>query len=191
MTARGRLLVPAVLVVNAAVQALLVIGDPTPALTPVFVLGALASGLAWLVAYALIVARVVAPGSVRPTLRESGARFALWTVGLAVAVLVLLMPLAGVLGLLLMAATPYLPIAAMSGEANALMANLGAIRRAPWAFAWRLVVFAVLIGVVLLAVALNAFFVTGVLASFVNSLVLGAVGWVITRSFGHEYRVAT
>jgi len=52
-------------------------------------------------------------------------------------------------------------------------------------------VFAVLIGVVLLAVALNAFFVTGVLAAFVNSLVLGAVGWVITRSFGHEYRVAT
>ena len=76
-------------------------------------------------------------------------------------------------------------------EANALMANLRAIRRAPWAFAWRLVVFAVLIGVVLLAVALNAFFVTGVLAAFVNSLVLGAVGWVITRSFGHEYRVAT
>ena len=62
MTARGRLLVPAVLVVNAAVQALLVIGDPTPALTPVFVLGALASGLAWLVAYARIVSGVVAPG---------------------------------------------------------------------------------------------------------------------------------
>jgi hypothetical protein len=191
VTARGRLLVPAVLVVNAAVQALLVIGDPTPALTPAFVLGALVSGLAWLVAYALIVARVVAPASVRPTLRESGARFAMWTVGLAVAVLLLLMPLAGVLGLLLMAATPYLPIAAMSGEANALTANLRAIRRAPWGFAWRLVVFGILIGVVLLAVALNAFFVTGVLAAFVNSLVLGAVGWVITRSFGHEYRVAT
>ena len=190
---RARLLVPYALVANAVVQALLVLPDPVPSWDLGFVLGALVSAAAWLATYAIVVARALCSRGELPwpLLRANRWRFAAWTVAWSVVVFVALLPWSGILGLLVFAATPYVGIAAMSGAVNPVAANFRAIGRAPLGFAWRIVVFALLLVVVFVAVALSAFFVTGVLAAFVNSLVIGLLGWLITHSFAREYRSTT
>ncbi len=184
----ARLVVPVAILANAIAQAVLVMGDPTPEWSFWFVIGSSVSAGLWLATYALIAARSVAPHDMAGLLSGNAVRFVLWTIAWLVVVGFALIPLGGVLGLALLVVTPYVPIAAMSGESNALLANLRSIRRRPLAYAWRVVVFALLVIAFALASALNAFFVTGALSAFINCLVAAAILWLATWSFARAIR---
>jgi hypothetical protein len=99
-----------------------------------------------------------------------------------------LIPLNGIPGLLLLAATPYLPLAAMNGAGNPVSANFRMIGRAPLRFAWRVVAFALLGILAWLLLALNAFFIGGFVAATVSCAAIGLIVWLVTWSFARVYR---
>lgn len=167
-------------VVNALAQALLVLGNPTPSFSVIFILGAVVSAVLWFATYAIVVA-----GTLQ---RRVTGRFVVWTMLLWLVVLLGLIPLNGIPGLLILAATPYLPLAAMADAGNPVSANFRTIGRAPLRFVWRIIVFALLVLLAWLLLALNAFFVGGFVAAAVNSLAIGLVGWLVTWSFARVYR---
>lgn len=177
---RTGLLMLVAVVFNALVQGLLLLGNPTPSLSVIFVLGALVSALLWLGTYAIVVA-----GTLQQ--RITG-RFVAWTVLLWLVVILGLIPFNGILGLLILAATPYLPLAAMADAGNPVSANFRTIGRAPLRYVWRIIVFALLALLAWLLLALNAFFVGGFVAAAANSLAIGLVGWLVTWSFARVYR---
>ena len=179
---RRVLLLAAVVLVNAVVQALCVIPGVTPAASPAF--GALlaASLLALLAASTATLVLVGDPGPPRPRVLRAlaAATLALVIVG-ALAVL----STATLIPALLVAFV----IAAPAGNADAV----------PWsgprAFLWhpvRAVLLAVvtLLGLVLLLVAalLFGFFVTGWLGSFATWVVAGALGAALARGWARLAR---
>lgn len=189
--ASARLVVPAVLA-NAAVQAALVINDPTADLSPGFLVGALVSGLAALVMFAVVVASSVAadgPAAVQ-ILRRRGARFAAWTVGLALVALVGVMLPTGALGFLVVAAGVFVPIAAMASPDNPLRAGLRAIRRRMWGYLARIAVTAVAAFLLYLLAVLVSFFIGGWIGTLITVTVVGLATWWLTRLWVHAFELA-
>jgi hypothetical protein len=182
---------PAVLV-NAAIQVILVVPDPTASLTVGFLLGALASGLAALATLALIVATCVAPdgAGVKSLLRARGGRFALWTVGLAIVVVVGLILPTTLLGFLVLAVTPYLLIASMASSRNPLAENFTAIRRRPLGFLLRLLLTGLVAFLLFLLAVLTSFFITGWIATAITVTVVGLAVWWLTRVWTRAYERA-
>jgi hypothetical protein len=120
-------------------------------------------------------------------LRSRGARFSAWSVGLAVLALLGLLVLAGIPGYVVLALTPYVPLAAMSVQRNPMVANLEAIRRRPAGYAVRLVVSA-LVGLLLfLQSALTSFFVGGPAASAITMTIWGLAAWWLTRLWARPF----
>ena len=106
--------------------------------------------------------------------------FALWVVGWTVVVTVGLgfyfWP-----GVLVLALTPFLPVAAAAGVRNPLGANFAAIRSRPVRYLVTVAITLAVLLVMWLASALNAFFVRGWVASFTTWLVIGFVAaWLLT-----------
>lgn len=107
-------------------------------------------------------------------------RFSVWVVGWTVVVNLGLMfywyP-----GLVLLALTPFVPVAAAAGARNPLAANFASIRARP--LRW-LVTVLISLGVILLvwlASALTSFFVQGWIAAFLVWVVIGFVAaWLLT-----------
>ena len=147
--------VASVVVVQAVIQALLVLGDPTPTWSPTFVLLAIASA-AELVLAVWLVARLVSPGPGAPLRRV----LVLGVVAVAVG---LLSPFA--VPVVLVLGAPWLvgasPRAAPLHSAVLIVVGLAA---------------AVISWIVLIAVG---FFVGGPVAAFLTWLWLGAVGAVV------------
>ena len=186
--ASARLVVPAVLV-NAAVQATLVINDPTAELSPGFLIGALVSGLAALAMFAVAVASSLAadgPAAVG-LLRRRGARFAAWTIGLAVVALIGVTLPTGALGFLVVAAGVFVPIAAMGSPDNPLRAGLRAIGRRIGGYLARIAVTAVTAFLLYLLAILVAFFIGGWIGSLITVTVVGLVTWWLTRLWVHAF----
>lgn len=107
-------------------------------------------------------------------------RFSLWVVGWTLVVS------AGLAlyfwpGVVLLALTPFLPIAAVTGARNPLAANFGAIRSHPFRWLVTVLITLVVVAVVWLASGLAAFFVGGWVAAFATWLVIGFVAaWLLT-----------
>ncbi len=174
---RGFLPFVAVTVVNALVQASLLS-------LPVFWLAWGMSAAVLLIAFALmahIADRSVVGRSGIGDLR--GARlpvFAVWIAGWTILVNVGLAfyfwP-----GVLLLALTPFIPVAAAAGAGNPLGANFVAIRARPGRYLLTLAVSAIVIVVMWLLAALNVFFIRGWIASFSSWLIVGLVAaWLLT-----------
>lgn len=189
--ASGRFVLPAV-VINAVVQSVLVVPVAAGGFTPLFIVGAIVSGLVMLATYAVVVGTSVdAEGrALGDLLRSRVVAFSLWTVALAVAALIGLLLPTGILGYLVLLDGVYLPIAAMSGERNPVAATFSAIGARPFAYALRALVTVVVAVVVFLASALLSFFVTGWIASAIAMLVIGLVVWWLTRMWARAFAKA-
>jgi len=190
-----RLLVPVVLA-NAVIQSLLI--------WPVFtygsgmwgVLSAVASAIVMAAGFAVIAicALRVADGpvhwsAVASTLRACGWRLALWTAiwGIAFAVGLALYVIPGVI---VIALTPFLPLAVVDGQAQPLRVNVEVLRArlARWLVTVLLVLCVLVVGWNISGFV--AFFLRGPLASMLVWLV---GGWLIawfTTAFGLIYRSA-
>ncbi len=108
------------------------------------------------------------------------ARFSAWVIGWTVVVNVGLMfywyP-----GLVLLALTPFVPVAAAAGARNPLAANFSAIRARPVRWLVTVLITLGIILVVWLLGGLDAFFVRGWIAAFSTWLMIGFVAaWLLT-----------
>ena len=95
--------------------------------------------------------------------------------------------LGGVPGYLVLALSPYVPLAALSVERNPVLADLAAIRRRPLAYAVRLAVSAVMGLLLFLQSALTEFFVGGPAASAATMTIAGLVVWWLTRLWSGSF----
>ena len=91
-------------------------------------------------------------------------------------------------GLLLLALTPFIPVAAAAGVGNPLGANFAAIRSRPVRYLLTLALSFLVILAVWLAAALNAFFIRGWIASFSSWLIIGLVAACLLTSWAALYR---
>jgi hypothetical protein len=174
---RGFLPFVLVTVVNAAVQATLLMVSP-------WWLAVGASAAVLLISFALtthIAVRSVESGSgLRDLVGVDLLRFSLWVVGWTLVITLGLMfyfwP-----GIVLLALTPFVPVAAGAGTRNPLAANFRAIRARPFRWLVTTLITLVVILVVWLVSGLTAFFVGGWIAAFATWLVIGvAAAWLLT-----------
>lgn len=162
---------------NAAVQGLLVVGDPVPGGSWSFALRALVSVLAILVVVWLVVcwAQVSVDGSARSGWSLARRRTAVlaWTAGLAVLAVaaILVHPLLATAALLV--AALVLPHAG-AGAPNPLAAALNSVRATPLHAVGSVLALAVVVVLGAVVALLLGFFVTGVLAAVVTWLWFGA-----------------
>jgi len=174
---RGFLPFVVVALVNAVVQASLLSLSP-------FWLALGISAAVLLISFALtahVAYRSVSQRSGVGDLTEADlARFALWVVGWTVVVS------AGLAfyfwpGVILLALTAFIPVAAAAGAGNPLTANFAAIRERPFRWVLTVGVSLVVILIVWLLSGLNAFFIGGWVASFTTWLLIGFVAaWLLT-----------
>jgi len=174
---RGFLPFVVVALVNALVQASLLSLSP-------FWLALGISAAVLLISFALtahVAYRSVSQRSGVGDLTEADlARFALWVVGWTVVVS------AGLAfyfwpGVILLALTAFIPVAAAAGAGNPLTANFAAIRERPFRWVLTVGVSLVVILIVWLLSGLNAFFIRGWVASFTTWLLIGFVAaWLLT-----------
>ena len=193
---RGWSVIVPVVVVNAILQGLLVWPPFTYATGWYTVLSAVVSGLVFLVGYGLVASAGLRVPAGRVgwaqavgVLRDHAGRYALW------AVLLLLVVSAGlavytVPGLLVMALTPFLLIAALDGARNPLAVNLRTIGRRSGR--WLVTVLITGVGVLLGSVlaGLTAFFWRGGIAALLVWLVGGLLLAWVTVAWALIYRSA-
>lgn len=180
-----RVLVP-VVIVNAAVQALLVLPGTLPYLTWSFALLALIGFAAMVVSYGLVAAAMlqavdgpVAWGPVLRAVRDCWRGLTLWSVVLLLAVTIGL-ALYVVPGILVLALTPYVLLAVVDGRSGPWRTNLRTIRRRWGRWIVTVVAMIAVSAVLWLLAALDGFFVTGAPAALLGWLVLGLVaGWFL------------
>ena len=165
-----------VVVINAAIQALLVVGDPEPAASATFALLVIASFV--VAALALAIVEANAGGSPRwpgPALLLWSTLSVLFVVGMSV-ISPLLAPVAVLVGVLALA-----PIAA--GERNPL-AGFTVFAHSPVRSVFACLAALTLVLVCWLVSLLLGFFVTGPVAAAVTWLWFGATGVVLACWFG-------
>lgn len=188
-----RVVVPVVLL-NAAVQALLVWPNPVPGQSWTAGVLAALSFLALLVTAALLTASalesVLGPvhwGAVLTRARRSAGRFALWTaVWVAVGAVGLMLwtwP-----GLLWLALTPYLLLAASDGRRNALGADLRAIAARPGRWLLTTVLLVVVCSLAWFAAVAAGFFGGPVLDAALTWFWLGLLGSWFLAAWAALYR---
>lgn len=174
---RGVLPFVMVALVNAVVQASLLYLSP-------FWLALGISAAVLLIAFALITQIAVRSVSGRSGLADllggDLLRFSLWVIGWTLVVsagfALYFWP-----GVLLLALTAFIPVAAVTGARNPLAANFRAIRARPWRWLVTVIITLLVVLVVWLASALTAFFIGGWVAAFVTWLVIGFVAaWLLT-----------
>ncbi len=193
---RGWRVVIPVVIVNAVIQSLLLLGQPRPYLTLSFVLLALVSFAVFTVAFGAVTAAALqaSTGSVSAAdavakVRARALPLFAWALAWAL-VVVLGLALYVIPGLIILALTPYLLIAVVDGQRNPLLANLRAIG-ARWG---RWLVTTIVVGVVLAVLWLlsnvDGFFVGGPLGALIGWLVLGLVASWLTCAWALIYRSA-
>ncbi|MFN8129338.1 MAG: hypothetical protein U0R28_11110 [Candidatus Nanopelagicales bacterium] len=174
---RGVLPFVMVALVNAVVQASLLYLSP-------FWLALGISAAVLLISFALITQIAVRSVSGRSGLADLVGgdllRFSLWVIGWTLVVsagfALYFWP-----GVLLLALTAFIPVAAVTGARNPLAANFRAIRARPWRWLVTVLITLLVVLVVWLASALTTFFIGGWIAAFGTWLVIGFVAaWLLT-----------
>lgn len=193
---RGWAVIVPVVILNALVQAVLVWPPFTYDSGWYTALSAIVSAVAFLLAYGLIasVALGVSAGRVGwvkawATLRSRLGSYSLWAVGLLVVASVGL-ALYTVPGLLVLALTPFLLLAALDGRSNPLAVNVRTIGRRFWR--WLLTMAITGLGVLIgtLVAGFTAFFWRGGLAAALVWLVGGLLLAWLTVAWALIYRGA-
>jgi hypothetical protein len=193
---RGWSVIVPVVIVNALLQALLVWPDATPMIDSSAILYAVVSGLVFLASYGLVAATAlhVADGRVgwrqaAGVLRQHGPRVTLWAVGLGL-VAALGFAVYTVPGLVVLALTPFLLLAALDGQRNPLAANFRTIGRRFWRWLGTTIITGVVVIVGALGSGLFTFFTRGSFASLVVWFVAGLVLAWFTTAWALIYRSA-
>lgn len=182
-------------VLNATIQAALVMDDPvTGDGDPDVYLLALISGIVILMTSTILTATALESVHGRAKIRAVSSRiisnfwgYAAWMVGLwtvsLIGYLVFVIP-----GIIILSLTPFVALAAMDGQGNALAADLKAISARPIRWAVTIVLTGA-IGVFLwLLSAVNTFFITGAISAFIAVVAVGFVGWWLQTSWACLYR---
>lgn len=193
---RGWSVIVPVVIVNAALQALLVWPDVTPAWDLTTIALALASAVVFGLALAFVTATALRVPDGRVTwpaawtvVRARWLAFAAWSAGLLVALVVAaaVNPLVCVLVVVL---TPFVLLAALDERGNALVTDLRTIGRR----FWRWLLTAAIVGVVLVIgsalAGVTQFFLRGGFGAAVVWIVAGLVLAWFTVAWGLIYRSA-
>jgi hypothetical protein len=193
---RGWAVILPVVVLNAVLQAFLIVPDPTPGLNALAIIIGVLSALVFLGAYALIAATALkvpdgrvgwstAFGVVRP----NAARYAISALALAIVVAIGL-ALYTVPGLVVVALTPFLLLTALDGQRNPLASNFATIGRRFWRWLVTIAITGLVVVIGWLMAGLFTFFIRGSLASFAVWLVGGLVIAWFTTAWALIYRSA-
>jgi hypothetical protein len=183
-----------VIVVNTIVQAGLTYINTQSGFTVAFLVAVIVSAASALLLYAVLTACAlrateIAPGSVTATVRANLGLFTVWALvqWLLVLAAAVIHPVAV---LIVAAATPFLPIAAMDGKRNALGANIRALgaKFGRWLVTTLILVVAAF--VLYLLAAVNTFFIKGTPASIFFWLAIGLIAWWILTAWTLVYRSA-
>lgn len=194
---RGTLVLLVVIIVNAAIQAALVAGNPLPGSDPLAALLALVSFIVMLVAGALIVNTALLATTCRVGFKAAIARtrahfwlFCAWSILWVIVVNVGLMfhtwP-----GILIAAITPFVCIAAADGRANAIGANFRAIGSRFGRYLATLILTGIILLVFHLLATADSFFIGGPLSAFILWVGLGLVGSWLIVGWALLYRATT
>ena len=184
-----------VVVLNAVIQALLVLGDPVPGVSAWFIIASVISFVVLVASFLLVAVAMlqavtgkVGFASVFHTAVSRSVRMLLWAAILTAAVIIGLV-LYVAPGLLVLAVFPYLLIAVADGERQPLPANFRAIGR-HWV-RWLVMIIGMGIWCFLLWLftALNAFFITGPISAFAAWIVLGLFASWFTCSWARVWRM--
>lgn len=185
-----------VIVVNAVVQALLILPDVTPDLTVGFVLLAIVSLLVLIVSFALVGSAVLQAAvgrvDVRQVLVQARQRLPMlvvWSLGLLVAVLLglslWLLP-----GFIILAITPYLLLAVLDGRSNPLKVNFSVLGRRVGSWLFTLALIGATALIIWLLAVVTGFFVTGAPGALIGWLGLGFVSSWFTCAWALIYQPA-
>lgn len=184
----------ALIAINTIVQAFLTWLDTQSALSFGFFVVVVLSGVSVMALYAVLTSCAIGAvdrdgTSVIGRVRANTGRFVLWALvqWLLVLIVTLIQP---ALVLVVAALTPFLPIAAMDGQRNALAVNFRTLGRKFWRW---LVTSAILLiaGLVyFLLSAVNVFFIKGTPAAVFFWLVIGLVSWWTLTAWALVYRAA-
>lgn len=183
-----------VIIVNAALQALLLLPNVLPYLTVAFVIVSLLSLLILVKAYNFVAAAMlqaaVGPVEWRAVYANLWHRYFVllaWSVGLLILVLIGV-SLYVVPGLIVIALAPYLLLAVVDGKRNPLAVNFKTIG-ARWG---RWLVTVIIMGVLSFGIwflsALNGFFITGAPGAFIGWILIGFVASWFTCAWALVYR---
>lgn len=188
-----RVLLP-VVVVNAAVQSLLLLPGALPYLTWSFALLAVVGFLVMVISYGLVAAAMLqvveGPVTWPPVLQAVRAcwpRLLLWSVVLLLAVTIGL-ALYVVPGILVLALTPYVLLAVVDGRPDPWRTSMRTIRLRWARWAVTVLVMIAISAVLWLLAALDGFFVTGAPAALIGWLVLGLVAAWFLCTWALVYR---
>jgi hypothetical protein len=183
-----------VVVLNAVVQALLVLPDVMPGLSLTFIALALVSLLVLIASFALVAISLllstrasVTVGGVISVARGRLLPMLAWAIGLLAVVLIGLV-LYVVPGLIVLAITPFLLLAVLDGRGSPLAVNFRTIG-ARWG-RWLLTILAmgVLSFLVWLLSALDGFFITGAPGALIGWIIVGFVATWFTAAWTLIYR---
>ena len=183
-----------VVIVNAALQALLLLPNVLPYLTVAFVIVSLLSLLILVKAYNFVAAAMlqaaVGPVEWRAVYANLWHRYFVllaWSAGLLILVLIGV-SLYVVPGLIVIALAPYLLLAVVDGKRNPLAVNFKTIG-ARWG---RWLVTVIIMGVLSFGIwflsALNGFFITGAPGAFIGWILIGFVASWFTCAWALVYR---
>ncbi len=177
-----------VVLVNAGIQALLLLPKPIPGVgNVVFMFLALLSYLVFVMTLGMLAAAALATAQGKVSIGETFARirphfgrfFAwilLWTVLCTIGFM-----LHQIVGIILLLLTPYVPLAAADGARNPVAANFRAIRGRFGRYLLTLVVSCIFLVGLYLGSAITSFFLDGAIAALAFWIVGGLIGaWMIT-----------
>ncbi|MEI6622532.1 MAG: hypothetical protein WCP28_11560 [Actinomycetes bacterium] len=177
-----KFVLPAI-VINAVLQGLLVIPVPLTGYSPVFLLTVILSAVI-LLALSATIAAAALDSAVGPAtwssawqrIRGNGGWFTLWTVALAIVVLIGL-AIYTLPGLLILAIVPFLTLAAMFGQRNAFVANFRVIGARPLRWIITMIIIGILLFFTWVAMALTGFFGRPIIGAMLSTLVGGLLLW--------------
>ena len=193
---RGWRVVIPVVIVNAVIQSLLLLGQPRPYLTLTFVLLALVSFAVFTLAFGAVASAALqaAVGSVSAANVVAHVRaraLPLFAWGLALALVVTLgFALYVIPGLVVLALTPYVLIAVVDGQRNPLLVNFRVIGLRWGRWLVTVAVVGAVLGVLWLLANVDGFFIGGPLGALVGWLVLGLISSWLVSAWALVYRSA-
>jgi len=182
------------IVLNAVAQSLLIYWNAGVGMNAPFIVSLVVSAGVLIFTFALLSRTAVAAIDGRVSTRRAMAEtrrivpmFAVWVIGLVVAVTAAIM-VNPILGWLIAVVAAFVPIAAADGRANAIGANFRVIRERPVRWLITAILVTLIGAVIYLLSVVNVLFVKGFPASFIAWMAYGFLAWWLLTAWAEIYR---